>query len=260
MLGKLLKYEIKNMFKFLSFFYVLCIFFSITTRILFSFDDTTILYIMGQISVGCYFAMIANILINTIMRNFVRFNESMYRDEAYLTHTLPVTKRELYTSKFLISLITFIVSFIVIVISLFIAYYTRERWSMFISMLDSFGVYGIDTMMIIIILVLVFLELYSFIQVGFVGLILGNRKENNKIVHSVIYGFIIYLIIQGVILLGIFVFGLFNKSVMDLFITNSPNIDTIKIVSYTCICFYILITIVLKEYAIRKLEKGVNVV
>lgn len=260
MLKKLLKYEIKNMFKFLSFFYVLCIFFATTTRILFSFDDTTILYIMGQISVGCFFAMIANILINTIMRNFVRFNESMYKDEAYLTHTLPVTKRELYTSKFMISLITFIVSFIVIVISLFIAYYTKERWSMFINMLDSFGMYGIDTMMIITILVLVFLELYSFIQVGFVGLILGNRKENNKIVHSVIYGIILYLTIQGVIVLSIFVLGLFNKSVMDLFITNSPSIEVIKIVSCTCILFYIVITILLKEFATKKLEKGVNVI
>ena len=112
MLKKLLKYEIKNMFKFLSFFYVLCIFFATTTRILFSFDDTTILYIMGQISVGCFFAMIANILINTIMRNFVRFNESMYKDEAYLTHTLPVKKNTLYQSKFILAIITLLTAFV----------------------------------------------------------------------------------------------------------------------------------------------------
>ena len=123
MLSKLLKYDLKYMIKNMSTFYVLAIFFAITTRILFNVEQSIIINIIGQISVGCMFAMLANILINTIMRSWVRFRDSLYRDEAYLTHTLPVTKNELYNSKFIQTLIFFFLVFIVVLISFFIAYY-----------------------------------------------------------------------------------------------------------------------------------------
>ncbi|MBQ2892204.1 MAG: hypothetical protein IJE45_04860, partial [Bacilli bacterium] len=128
MLSKLLKYDLKYMIKNMSILYVLAIFFSITTRILFNIEQSIIINIIGQISVGCMFAMLANILINTIMRSWVRFRDSLYKDEAYLTHTLPVTKNELYNSKFIQTLIFFFVGFIVVLISLFIAYYSKDNW------------------------------------------------------------------------------------------------------------------------------------
>ena len=98
MLNKLLKYDLKYMIKNMSIFYILTIFFAIITRILFSLEQTIIVNILGQISVGCMFAMLVNILINTIMRSWVRFTDSIYKDEAYLTHTLPVTKNDIYNS------------------------------------------------------------------------------------------------------------------------------------------------------------------
>ena len=51
--------------------------------------------------------MIFNIIINTMMKCWVRFSHSLYKDESYLTHTLPVTKNELYDSKFIQALIFF---------------------------------------------------------------------------------------------------------------------------------------------------------
>ena len=125
MLIKLLKYDLKYMIKNMSIFYILSIFFAILTRILFNIEQSVIISIIGQISVGCMFAMIANTLINTIMRSWIRFRDSLYKDEAYLTHTLPVTKNELYNSKFIQTFIFFFISFIVIILSLFIAYYSK---------------------------------------------------------------------------------------------------------------------------------------
>ena len=72
--------------------------------------------------------MVANILINTLMRSWVRFRDSIYKDESYLTHTLPVTKNNIYDSKFIQALIFFVIGFAVIILSIFIAYYTQERW------------------------------------------------------------------------------------------------------------------------------------
>ena len=89
MLMKLLKYDLKYMIKNMSIFYILALFFSITTRILFSLNQSVIINIISQISVGCMFAMLANILINTMMRSWVRFRDSIYKDEAYLTFKHP---------------------------------------------------------------------------------------------------------------------------------------------------------------------------
>ena len=72
--------------------------------------------------------MVVSTIINTIMRSWVRFRDSLYKDEAYLTHTLPVTKKELYNSKFIQTLIFFIIGFIIVLISLFITYYSKENW------------------------------------------------------------------------------------------------------------------------------------
>ena len=95
MLNKLLKYDLKYMIKNMSIFYILSIFFAITTRILFGLEQSIIIKIIGQISVGFMFSMVASTLINTIMRSWVRFRDSLYKDESYLTHTLPVTKNDL---------------------------------------------------------------------------------------------------------------------------------------------------------------------
>ena len=96
MVNKLLKYDLKYMIKNMAIFYILSIFFALTTRILFNMEQSAIINIISQISVGCMFAMIVNTLINTIMRSWIRFRDSLYKDESYLTHTLPVTKSNLY--------------------------------------------------------------------------------------------------------------------------------------------------------------------
>ena len=138
MLVKLLKYDLKYMLKNMIIFYILSIFFAITTRILFSLDNSVMINIISQISVGCMFSMVASTLVNVLMRSWVRFRDSIYKDEAYLTHTLPVTKNEIYDSKFIQTLIFFIISFTVIVISLFITYYTDERWLLLKDFVNNF--------------------------------------------------------------------------------------------------------------------------
>ena len=47
MLSKLLKYDLKYMIKNMSIFYVLAIFFAITTRILFNMNQSIIINIIG---------------------------------------------------------------------------------------------------------------------------------------------------------------------------------------------------------------------
>ena len=261
MLNKLLKYDLKYMIKNMSVFYILALFFGITTRILFSLDQTIIINILGQISVGCMFAMVVNILINTIMRSWVRFRDSIYKDEAYLTHTLPVTKNDIYNSKFIQTLIFFVVGFLIILLTLFITYYTKERWLQ-LKVLISTITTGLEfntTLFVISFIAIIFLEIFNAIQCGFLGIILGHKKNNNKVAFSVLFGIVAYFLSQSIVLLLIFIVGLFNSSIMDLF-TSNILLDTsaFKLLIILAIIIYFLIIILISILCKKEFNKGVN--
>ena len=263
MLNKLLKYDLKYMIKNMTVFYILSIFFALTTRIFFSIEQSVIINIIGQISMGCMFAMIVNTLINTIMRSWIRFRDSLYKDESYLTHTLPVTKNELYNSKFIQTLIFFFISFIVILISLFIAYYSKENWLAITNFIKTIttGLNMSTLFFIIMAIIIIFLEVFNAIQCGFLGIILGHKMTSGKIGYSVLFGFVIYLIVQAVILLLVFIYGLFDSTVMELFKTTTVNIDVkaFKILGAVSSLLYMLIIFIMSIVCKKELNKGVNV-
>ena len=262
MLNKLLKYDLKYMIRNMSIFYILTIFFAITTRILFSLDETFMIKLISQISVGCMFSMAANVLINTMMRSWIRFRDSLYKDEAYLTHTLPVTKNDLYNSKFLQTLIFFIIGFILILVSLFITYYTKDNWTAITNFVKNITTgLNLNTVLFVIsIIIVVFLEIFNAIQCGFLGIILGYKINHNKIAFSVLFGFITYLLSQSLVLLLIFIVGLFDKSIMSLFTNNViVNTNSFKLLILLSIIFYLIVIVLMYFICKRELNKGVNV-
>ena len=262
MLNKLLKYDLKYMIKNMSIFYILAIFFAIVTRILFSIDQSVIVGILSKVSSGCMVAMIANILINTMMRSWVRFDGSIYKDEAYLTHTLPVTKDDIYNSKFIEALIFFLVVFAIILVSVFITYYSKDNWlavSNYIKTITT-GLNMSTSFFIIMFFVITFLEVFDAIQCGFLGIILGHKKNNKKVGYSFLFGFIAYIISQAVLLILVFTTGLFSSGIMDLFRSNVLiNTDSLKILMILAIIFYLLIIWSMNIMCKKELNEGVNV-
>ena len=263
MLVKLLKYDLKYMIKNMSVFYILAIFFAVITRLLSLPEQTVMIGILGKISSGCMIAMIANIVINSMMRSWVRFRDSLYKDEAYLTHTLPVTKNALYNSKLIQAFIFFIVGFVIILLSLFIAYYTPDVWNAIKAYIQSItDGFNISTAFFVTIAItIIFLELYNAIQCGFVGIILGYKRNNDKIGFSVMFGFIIYLIAQSLVLGLVFVYGLFDDMVMELFKSGTINIDVaaFKALSIVSAILYIVIILAMSIVGKKLLNKGVNI-
>lgn len=262
MLKKLLKHELKNIFKFLSVFYILALFFSILTRIFFCIEGSLIMNIIAQICSGAAIAMMFNIIINNLMRSWVRFKSNLYGDESYLTHTLPVSKKTLYLSKIITAIVSLLTSIIVIGITIFIAYYSKENLLLVKKLLLPVAETFDSTILnlLLAILFVLFLELANGLQVGYSGIILGHRMNNLKIVFSVIYGFGLYMVMQVFGLLIIFITSLFNSDLLNLFITNEMlNIGMIKVVIYLAIFIYLTAFIINLILNIKLLKKGVNV-
>lgn len=250
---------IKNM----SVFYILAIFFAVVTRLLSLPEQSVMIGILSSISTGCLISMIANIIINLMMRSWVRFNDSFYKDEAYLTHTLPVTKNALYNSKFLQTLIFFLIGFVIVLFCLFVAYYTPDTWMVvkeYIKMI-TIGFNMSTAFFVAIAVIIIFLELFNAIQCGFLGIILGHRRNNGKIGFSVLYGFVIYLIVQTMVLGLVFVYGLFDTTVMELFKTATIQIDANAFKSLAIIAslLYVVIIFVMSIICKKIFNKGVNI-
>jgi len=263
MLKKLLKYDLKYMIKNMCVFYILAIFFAITTRLLSLPEQSVMIGILRKISSGCMIAMIANIVINVMMRSWVRFRDSLYKDEAYLTHTLPVTKNDLYNSKFIQTLIFFFIGFVISLLSLFIAYFTLDSWQVIKEYIKTITVgFNMSTAFFITMaIMLIFLELFNAIQCGFLGIILGHKRNNEKIGFSVLFGFIIYLVAQTLVLGLVFVYGLFDESVMELFksATISIDVDAFKILAIVASILYLVIIFSMSIVCKKLLNKGVNI-
>ena len=263
MLIKLLKYDLKYMIKNMCVFYILSIFFATITRLLSLPEQSVMIEILSKISTGCLIAMIANIVINVMMRSWVRFRDSLYKDEAYLTHTLPVTKNDLYNSKLIQTFIFFFVGFVIILLSLFIAYYTPDTWILIKKYIKTIttGFNMSTAFFVTMAIIIIFLELFNAIQCGFLGIILGHRRNNGKLGFSVLYGFIAYLIAQTLVLGLVFAYGLFDQTVMELFKSATINIDVnaFRILAIISSVLYLSIIFSMSIICKKQLNKGVNI-
>ena len=262
MLKKLLKYDLKNIFKFLIIFYSLALFFGILTRVFFSIENSLVMNIIAQVCSGTAISMMFSILINNLMRLWVGFRHNLYGDESYLTHTLPIEKKTLYLSKIITAIITLFTSVIVIGLTIFIAYYSKENLELLKSMLLPLAnIYGSTiTKILLAFLFVFFLEFANILQAGFSGIILGHKMNNLKTLYSVLFGFGVYIVTQIFVLLMMFIVALFNKDMMNLFYTTEIiNVDVIKLIIYLAIIIYTLTLVILYIVNVRLFNKGVNV-
>lgn len=262
MLKKLLKYDLKDMFKFLCIFYAIGLFFGVLTKLLGSFDNSFVIMVVRKVCQGAAIAMIFNIIINNLMRFWGRFSKNFYGDESYLTHTLPVKRSTHYNSKILASLITLFASVTVIAIILLVAVYSGELYEIIKKMItplkEAFGTSF--SLFVVMVFLILFLEFLNALQCGFSGIILGHKMNSGKVGFSVLFGFVTYIASQLIVLLIVFVVALFNKDFMNLFITaDTISMSAIKTAVVSASFAYASVIILNYFVNLKLLKKGVNV-
>ena len=261
MLGKLLKYDLKWCFKPLVVFYILAIIFSIITRMIESVDQTLILLIMDKICSGVVIAMLINILINCLMRNWVRFERNIYKDESYLTHTLPVSKNKIYLSKILTAIITLFISFIIIVICLAIVCLNDITWYSLKLSLEQSAIFlnSSPLSLIIVLIITIFFEFLFMILSGILGIVIGHRSNNMKIVKSILIGMGIYTGLSLFSLAIIYMAGILSPDIMSVFNNIKVSSNAIKSIMIIGIFVYAIYNLMIYFVGNALLNKGVNV-
>ena len=261
MLKKLLKYDLKWCYKPLLVFYLLAIFFSVIVRIVESFEQSLIILVIDKICCGVVIAMIINILINCFMRNWARFVKNIYKDESYLTHTLPVSKSKIFLSKILTAIITLITSFIVIIVCLAIATLNKDTWIILKESLEQSAIYFDSSVfsLIFVMIITIFFEFLFMMMSGILGIIIGHRSNNLKIVKSIVIGFAIYIILSVISLGALFVAGFINSDIMSLFNNIEVSSNALKSMMLVGILVYAIYNLGIYFIGNKLLNKGVDV-
>lgn len=175
-------------------------------------------------------------------------------------HTLPVPRKCLYTSKFLMGLITLIVSTLIIAATMAIAWLTPESFEMLKSFLAPMAEILDSTAIEIVLLMIfvVFLEVFVMLISGYTGIILGFKKLSNRTGWAILFGFISYIAIQLVILAGMFILAGVNPEIGEPLLSSEqlvPDISVLRPVYILSIVLYFILIAISYVLSVKWFKK-----
>lgn len=199
MLGKLLKYDFKNLYKTLLPIYLITLVITILTVILNNLSDTSNLFsTINALMMLSYTIILMVLVIGTFFLSIRDFYLDFASERGYLTNTLPVKKSTIITSKFITSVTTMISSLIVMFISILILVIGNGEWTTFANSFANFfkDIPGDAVVMLILITVLMIVAYISGLAVCYLSIALGQLKNNNKLGFSFLAYIILYIIYE----------------------------------------------------------------
>ncbi len=255
MLKKLIKYDLIWINKIMLIYFIISIIICTLTRIASLNTSTSIGNIIYQVLKGVSISCFASVLINSVIRVWVRFRNSLYKDESYLTHTLPISKCTLYNSKVISSLISVFISLLVILISFIIAFLNKDLINTIKMIFNN------NSFIIIGMILTVILEVFYMIHAGILGILIGYKSNNNSLLKSVFIGIILYFVMQLIILGIVYIIGFFNTDISVLFKEASNTImdSSFRTLILAVDILYIMFIIIMYFIGKKIFNKGVNV-
>ncbi len=234
MLKKLFKYDFKEINKSLLVLFIITIILSVVNVLTSNHGSNEVLLSLFIVTTDLALVFIFLILVFSLIVTFSKFRETMYKDEAYLTHTLPVKTTTIYDAKVLSSIVSILLSLFVAGVC-FVFVFSHSFLIKFIcdTLKDSK-----DTMETIYFCLYAIIDVVMFFLCLINGLIIGFKFDKRKDLMVFIIGFVTVFLIQFISLTTI---HLFNESIW-------------KIMELT-ICFIIdVILYFTGRYLIRKVN------
>lgn len=260
MLSKLFKYDFKWMTKVTYIYALILVVISIALKIVESVDQTFLLVILDKILVSMFISCVVSILLTSSIRIWVRFINNFYKDESYLTHTLPVTKNELFNSKVLAGICSLLLSVLVIVICLAFVYLNKSTIEELKMMWDSLvaaynSVFAV--LFVVGLILLIILEIIYIMMAGILGITIGHRSNNFKMVKSIAVGLISYGLLSA---MSLGVIAIVSKVIdYDIIGNGFPSMNYLIGVGSAGLAVYLIYNIVYYLIAKKVFNKGVNV-
>ena len=263
MLKKLIKYDLLWSMKTIIIFLLIGIGFAGLGRLFSLISDSLIFDIISKICNGTALSMLISAVFNSLIRSWVRFILTFYKDESYLTHTLPIEKNIHFLSKVISSVVSVIISCVVLFIGLIIMYYSKETLNMLkeslnmiSTVLDS-SVFGL----LLVVGLVIILEIIFIIFCGFFGIIMGYSFNEKKLIKSVVYGLIVYMGSSILTLIILLISSLFSDGIKGLIFGGNGQLEfsMLVILMWIAVFIYAIYSVALYYVGNKLFTKGVNV-
>lgn len=260
MLGKLLKRDLKKNMSWLWILYIASFVIAGATRGFAKLGENIMFFkVLGIFFDSVFYALIINIIIQAFLRSFLNFKKSFYSDEAYLTHTLPVTKNQLINSKYITAIIEISLSFVCVIAALLIRFASNSMFNTLKALLSTLIIGNFSLVLsLILIVLLIVIEFIMFISIIFFAIVLAYKSKEKRVLKSFVYTALFALASITVLsVIMIIVLSINNVNILNSFVAMS-NSTFITIIMSGILVYA---TVILLFYFLTKKEfnKGVNV-
>ena len=189
MFSKLLKNNLRKNMRWLWILFASTIVVSGITRGVKELGTTIAFFkVFGIVLDSVFYALLINSLIQPFLRSFLNFTKSVYGDESYLTHTLPVTKNQIINSKFLTTFIELSLAFLTVIISILIMFASPNLIVTLEFILSSLIVGKVSVVLAIVLFVLlVMVEFFMFISIIHYAIVMAYKSKEKRVLKSFLY-------------------------------------------------------------------------
>lgn len=273
MLGKLFKYEFKNTYKLMFIIYGVMAFVTILGCIAMYGDsdpagtENQLQEIFFTAAMVFYVLGVFALFVVSYVYMCVHFYKTMYSDQGYLTHTLPVGQMSIFNVKLLVSLCWLMLSLIIMFVSIFALGCAANRGFSFdadfdMLMVDFQNLFGMSlhTFSIYMIFAMI-LSCLQYLLMVFASGSIGQLFTQHKIGASIGAGIVFYMsgqIVSSIILVLTGYFGVMNNvNVVTYNATENVTFSTpVSSMLFSgslfsiieCVVFYIVCMVIIKKH------------
>ena len=214
MLKKLLKYDFKFLFKTTFPLFTLAPILALFCRIATKIGDK-----LSLLNIPIKFIMVLSVLFMvflpfvTFIIGVYKYYNSMVKDEGYLLHTLPVKKGDIIFSKIFTSTIFLVLSIIISIVSIFIAFNIGNDVFKYVKELLK-TIYDQDKLLLVVAPISIMLGYIVDVMIVYAAIALGQKHTMKKL-FSVLYGIGLYGINQFVMSIVLYAPALFIPNYLD---------------------------------------------
>lgn len=259
MLNKLLKYDLRAIYKPLSIFYIIIVGCALLARLFSAIDQNHFTFIIYKFFEGATMGFFVGGLINNGLNIWAYFRQNFYGDRSYLTHTLPIPEYKLLLSKFLTILITTFTTIIVGAASLLLVYASPELFDFIRQFFNTNGLTPTIFKYLLPFLLITYLEFIFIVQCGILGIIMGHKANNHKILFSIIIGFAIYIVANTLTVIIMLLASIINQDIAGIFTNNELNPKILTAILYGGAVIYSIYIATTYFISLKLLRQGIDV-
>lgn len=268
MFKKLLKYDLKALYKPLLIYAIgitTCAIITRLTTIQYSdlppYETTTPVFItiINTICYNAFYALSVALIVTIFIRIWRHYAINFYGDESYLTHTLPIPRHTLWNSKFLSSIIAILFGLVIIAIGIFIIYYSPEQLETFKFSISPSGYHGSIVLFVLLLSIATFAQFTFITQVGLLGITIGNQANNNRTARAVAIGLISYLLSGLLTVIIVSLWTTIDQTIANSLFGNSIDSDIIPKILLGIIIIYTLFISTTYIVINHSLRKGIDI-